>query len=129
MRLPCLEEIPEREFKSKHLSGCVHDGYASSINLARRVQKEAQLFTYMKTFLTVSALVIAAGIPCVAFAETLGAHVPAFVNTDAIVTVFSFALIALLVLGDYARAPRKIGTSVRDRLTSAPRREAHRLAA
>ena len=91
--------------------------------------KEDAIFTHMKTFLTVSALVLAAGYPCVAFAESFGLRVPAFVNPNAVVTIFSLALFALLALGDYARRPRTLSQPLLDRAPSKRRRETHRLAA
>lgn len=90
------------------------------------MQKEAHFLINMKTFLTSSALLLAAGYPCVAFAESFGLHVPTFINVNGAVTLFSLALFALLALGDYRRTPRALGYSM-----PAPRkpRETHRLAA
>jgi hypothetical protein len=60
--------------------------------------------THMKTFLKILALAIAAGFPCVAFAQFAGAPVPAAFNAESATLVFALIVGALLMLGDYGRA-------------------------
>jgi len=84
----------------------------------------------MKTSLKLIALLLAAGFPCVAFAEMLGASIPAIANTENVVTVFSFALLGLTMITDYTRRSRTL-TVVAPTAVPAPRasRENHCLAA
>lgn len=82
----------------------------------------------MKNTIKVIALLIAAGYPCVAFAEFLGASIPSVVNGENALGMFTAVLAVLLVVGDYSRR------SIAHRATSYSRtpfrkREAHRLAA
>ena len=84
----------------------------------------------MKTSLILKslALLLAAGYPVVAFAEFLGAHVPASLNAETCLAVFAAAIIGLTLGTDYARRPRVLTAA-----TIAPTRrtspEHHRLAA
>jgi hypothetical protein len=80
----------------------------------------------MKTSLKLIALLLAAGYPCVAFAEFLGARVPSVINAENTVALFSAALVALLMLGDYARR-RTFSVATANEL--AFKHEKHRLAA
>lgn len=88
----------------------------------------------MKTTMIIKslALVLAAGYPCVAFAEFLGARLPASINFENSLTAFSALIIGLTLAGDYARRNRVCVASVP---TSSPApvaksaREHHRLAA
>lgn len=49
------------------------------------------------------ALSLAAGYPCVAFAEFAGARVPHVLNGENALAAFSFALLGLLMVSDYSR--------------------------
>lgn len=60
----------------------------------------------MKTSLKITALLLAASFPCVAFAEMLGASVPTFFNMEIASAVFAVLLIGLTVIGDYSRRCR-----------------------
>lgn len=80
----------------------------------------------MKTSLKLIALLIAAGYPCVAFAEFLGASVPAVINAENLVALFSAALVGLLMTADYSRGPSFCVATANDEAFKA---EKHRLAA
>ena len=80
----------------------------------------------MKTSLKLIALFIAAGYPCVAFAEFLGASVPAALNAENAVALFSGVIVALLMIGDYSRGPAFCVESANN---AAFKDEKHRLAA
>ncbi len=82
----------------------------------------------MKTAITAIALLIAAGYPCVAFAEVLGASFPSAINGENALAAFTAAVAVLLIVSDYSRR------SIAHRATSYSRtpfrkRESHRLAA
>lgn len=87
----------------------------------------------MKTSLKIVALATAAGYPCVAFAEFLGAPIPHPINAENALGVFSAALVGLLMIADYAprhltkRTPHVAGYSAL--ATPKRKRESHRLAA
>ena len=70
--------------------------------LANRV---AQLTTHMKTSLKLIALLLAAGYPCVAFAQFAGAQVPAAINAQNAASLFTVVFVGLMLLKDYA--PRR----------------------
>ena len=57
----------------------------------------------MKTSLKLIALLLAAGYPCVAFAQFAGAHVPAVINVQNTVGVFTAVFIGLMLTKDYSR--------------------------
>ncbi len=80
----------------------------------------------MKTSLKLIALLIAAGYPCVAFAEFLGAPVPSAINAENVVALFSAALVGLLMIGDYSD---RRTFSVEAANNAAIKEEKHRLAA
>ena len=82
----------------------------------------------MKTSLKITALLIAASFPCVAFAEILGASLPAPLNVEYTATVFSMLLIGLTVIGDYSRQPRSALSRSYARFAEG-KGETHRLAA
>jgi hypothetical protein len=82
----------------------------------------------MKTTIKVIALVIAAGYPCVAFAEFLGAPVPSIINAESALGLFTAALAVLLMIGDYTRRPLP-HTKASYTRTPFRKRESHRLAA
>jgi len=83
----------------------------------------------MKTTLKLFALLLAVGYPIAAIAQTFGVQLPSSINAENATVLFSFAVFALILLGDYGRrntldlklAPM---TSKLDRS-----REAHQLAA
>lgn len=85
----------------------------------------------MKTTIKVIALLIAAGYPCVAFAEFAGASIPSALNAENALIAFSIALAVLLMIGDYSRrafafnSPARLGAKPVTR----SKRESHRLAA
>ena len=60
----------------------------------------------MKTSLKITALLLAASFPCVAFAEILGANLPAALNVEYTATLFVMLLIGLTLMGDYSRRSR-----------------------
>jgi hypothetical protein len=64
----------------------------------------------MKTSLKLIALILAAGYPCVAFAQFVGAQVPAFINAQNTASVFTVVFVGLMLLKDYA--PRRSGLTV-----------------
>ena len=65
-----------------------------------------QFFTPMKNSLKITALLLAASFPCVAFAEILGAKVPAVLNVENTATLFALLIIGLTVVTDYSRRSR-----------------------
>jgi len=78
------------------------------------------------------ALLLAAGYPCVAFAEFLGAHVPASFNAENSLGLFSAAVIALTLITDYSRRSRLFAAAtpaVAPAAVCARATESHRLAA
>lgn len=85
----------------------------------------------MKTSLKLLALIIAAGYPLVAFAEFAGAPMPASLNAENALALFSVVIAALLMIGDYSRRRLTfIGAPSRRPKSAAQRkRESHRLAA
>lgn len=93
-------------------------------------KREGNFIKHMKTSLKVIALLLAAGFPCVAFAEMLGVSVPAIANVENVVIVFSSAVFGLTLVTDYTRRSRML-TAVTPADVPAARtpRENHRLAA
>ena len=83
----------------------------------------------MKTLFKLFALVLAAGYPVIAAAKFLGVNFPNAVSVENVTALFSFAVLALILLSDYGRrAPR--GLSMKAAVCANRRtREAHRLAA
>ncbi|MDB6095341.1 MAG: hypothetical protein JWM32_2903 [Verrucomicrobia bacterium] len=59
----------------------------------------------MKTSLKLIALLIAAGYPCVALAQSAGLSIPSF-SPETAVSVFATALIGVIMVGDYSRRAR-----------------------
>jgi len=59
----------------------------------------------MKTILNLFALIIAGGYATAALAETAGARLPAAVNLENAVIVFSAVLAAAILAGDYVKQP------------------------
>ena len=57
----------------------------------------------MKTSLKLIALLLAAGYPCVAFAQFVGAKVPAFINAQNAAGVFTAVFVSLMLIKDYSR--------------------------
>ena len=57
----------------------------------------------MKTSLKLIALLLAAGYPCVAFAQFVGAKVPAFINAQNTVGIFTAVFVGLMLIKDYSR--------------------------
>ena len=82
----------------------------------------------MKTSIKIAALFLAASFPCVAFAEILGANVPAILNVENTATGFALLIIGLTMIGDYSRRPRT-GLAQSYAKFVAGRGETHRLAA
>jgi hypothetical protein len=82
----------------------------------------------MKTSLKITALLLAASFPCVAFAEMLGASVPSFFNMEIVSALIAVVLIGLTVIGDYSH--RCHSSFARSYCRFANRKgETHRLAA
>ncbi len=82
----------------------------------------------MKTTIKVIALLIAAGYPCVAFAEFLGAPIPSAVNGENALAAFTAVVAVLLMIGDYSSRSLAHSTT-RCTRTHLRKRESHRLAA
>jgi hypothetical protein len=59
----------------------------------------------MNSSLKLIALLLAAGYPCVAFAQFAGAQVPAFINAQNTASLFTVVFVGLMLLKDYA--PRR----------------------
>lgn len=57
----------------------------------------------MKTSLKLIALLLAAGYPCVAFAQFAGAQVPAIINAQNTAGVFTAVFVGLMLIKDYSR--------------------------
>ena len=77
-----------------------------------RANRGAQLTHIMKTSLKLIALLLAAGYPCVAFAQFAGAQVPAFINAQNTASLFTVVFVGLMLLKDYApRRPSLVGTT------------------
>ena len=57
----------------------------------------------MKTSLKLIALLVAAGYPCVAFAQFVGARIPAFINAQNTAGVFTAVFVGLMLIEDYSR--------------------------
>ncbi len=57
----------------------------------------------MKTTIKIIALLTAAGYPCVAFADMLGASLPAAINLETTGALFVSALVSLMFISDYSR--------------------------
>ena len=74
----------------------------------------------MKNHIKLLALVLAAGLPCVAFAQLAGAHVPAAVNTESVVGAFAIVGITIGAMRDYSRSFRPLPLPVAHSVSSAP---------
>lgn len=84
----------------------------------------------MKTLFKLFALVIAAGYPIVAAAKFLGVQFPNTVSVENVTALFSFTVLALILLSDYGRrAPRSLTMQAAPAYAKRRTREAHRLAA
>lgn len=57
----------------------------------------------MKTSLKLIALLLAAGYPVAAFAQFAGAQVPAAINAENTVGLFTAVFVGLMLLKDYSR--------------------------
>jgi hypothetical protein len=90
--------------------------------------KEGAILHPMKTSLKFTVLFLAASYPCMAFAEMLGAKVPAVLNVENVATLFSLLLIGLTLISDYSRRSRPLASRVTVACTQSYR-ETHRLAA
>ena len=66
-----------------------------------RANRPTQL-THMKTSLKLIALLIAAGYPVAAFAQFAGAPIPAALNAQNVVGLFTAVFVGLMLLKDYA---------------------------
>ena len=82
----------------------------------------------MKNSLKITALVLAASFPCVAFAEILGANVPAVLNVENTATLFALLIIGLTVVTDYSRRSRTALARSYSKFVEG-KGESHRLAA
>ncbi|HTO04687.1 MAG TPA: hypothetical protein VL069_13340 [Opitutus sp.] len=82
----------------------------------------------MKTSLKTTALVIAAAFPCAAFAQILGANLPAPLTVENTATFFSMLLICLTLVSEYSRPSRSAFARNYARFTEG-KGETHRLAA
>jgi len=80
----------------------------------------------MKNYIKLPALVLAAGLPCVAFAQLAGVHVPAAVNTESAFATFAIIGITLGALRDYARPVRPIAVNAAPARSAAPSLVVHR---
>jgi hypothetical protein len=82
----------------------------------------------MKTSIKLAALafILAAGFPCAALAEQLGAHIPSTFDAENMIGLFSIVSLGLLLVSDYSRtgAARAYAAAYRKAST-----ETHRLAA
>ena len=65
----------------------------------------------MKNISKITALFFATTFPCVAFAEILGAPVPAAFHLENGATIFASLLFGLTFVADYARPSRKLRIS------------------
>ena len=83
----------------------------------------------MNTYIKSLAFVLAAGSPCVAFAEALGAHVPNAFTAENLVAAFALVVIALLVSLDYTRSDKRRFSRAAERAIVGNKTESHRLAA
>jgi len=88
----------------------------------------------MKTSLAIkfAALLLAAGYPVVAFAEFLGAPLPASINAENALGLFSAAVIVLTLIADYSRRSRTLIATATETAPAAVclrARESHCLAA
>jgi hypothetical protein len=68
----------------------------------------------MKTSLKLIALLIAAGMPVAAFAQFAGAQMPAVLNAQNVVGVFTAVFVGLMLLKDYSASRPSLA------LTTAP---------
>ena len=82
----------------------------------------------MKTSIKITALFLPAPVPTVAFAEILGANVPALLNVENTATAFSLLIIGLTMIGDYSRRCRSSFARSYCRFVN-HKGETHRLAA
>jgi ABC-type branched-subunit amino acid transport system permease subunit len=84
----------------------------------------------MKTTFKLFALLLAVGYPILAIAQVFGAHLPSSINAENVTVVFSFAMLALIVIGDYGRR-NTLKLNLTPTCCTVGRRtcEAHRLAA
>jgi hypothetical protein len=82
----------------------------------------------MKTSIKITALLLAASFPCAAFAEILGANVPAILNVENTATLFSLLILGLTVISDYSRRSRSALSQSYARFAEG-KGETHRLAA
>ncbi len=57
----------------------------------------------MKNQIKLLALVLAAGLPCVAFAQVAGANLPTSFNTESVFGAFAIVGIVLGAVSDYSR--------------------------
>ena len=88
----------------------------------------------MKTSLILKtvALLPAVGYPVVAFAEFLGARIPAAINAETSLAVFAAAIVGLTLMSDYGHSPRRRAfakASVASPLAAGTSPERHSLAA
>lgn len=82
----------------------------------------------MKTSLKITALLLAASFPCVAFAEILGADLPVPFSVESTAALFSLLLLGLTLVSDYSRRSNSAFSRSYARLVDG-KGETHRLAA
>ena len=74
----------------------------------------------MKNNIKLLALLLAAGIPCVAFAQVAGANLPTTLNTESVFGAFTLIGIMLGAVRDYARPFRPLPLTAARSVSSAP---------
>ena len=89
--------------------------------------KEVAIIHPMKITTKITALFLAATFPCAAFADILGAKLPAAFQLENAVMLFPILLIGLIAVSDYSRRFRTLKAA--NSATADATCETHRLAA
>jgi xanthine/uracil permease len=76
--------------------------------------------TIMKNNIKLLALVLAAGLPCVAFAQVAGANLPTSLNTESVFGAFAIIGITLGAVSDYSRTFRPLPLTAARSVSAAP---------
>jgi hypothetical protein len=74
----------------------------------------------MKNIIKLLALVLAAGLPCVAFAQVAGAQVAAAINTESVFGAFAIVGITIGAMRDYSRSFQPLPLTAARAVSSAP---------
>ena len=74
----------------------------------------------MKNQIKLLALVLAAGLPCVAFAQVAGAHLPTALNTESVFGAFAIVGIVLGAVSDYSRKFQPLPLNATRAVSAAP---------